>query len=87
MVARDDGACVTTVCSWVPPVSAAVTWRAVGQELSEVELVTAVTMGAVEMTDAVFVVAPIVVPETESGGWCLVFKYKVGNGKGIMPDS
>ena len=79
---------MTTVCSWVPSVSAAVAWRAVGEGLSEVELVTAVTMGAVEMTDAVFVVAPIVVPETEPGGWCFVFKCQERKGSyRIIPES
>lgn len=66
-VAMDVGAWVTMVCAWMPALlSAVVDWILVGDGLNDGELATVVTIGAVDMTDAVFV-APTVVP-LEKGG-------------------
>lgn len=62
VVAMDVGAWVKTVCAWVPILLSVVEdWIVVGDGLKDGELVTVVTIGAVEMTDAVFV-APTVEP-------------------------
>lgn len=68
VVAIDTGAWLTTGRQWLPTLlSVVVGWMAVGDGLKDGELVAVVTMGVVEMTDAVFV-DPTVEPCKENRG-------------------
>ena len=64
VAARDVG--VMTMCSW-PPALLASEWRLTADGLSTGELAMVVTMGVVEMTEAVLVM-PMVVPLRVGGG-------------------
>ena len=65
VVAKDDGAWVALACSCAAAASDAVDWAVVGEGLKVGELM--VTLGTVEMTEAVLVVAPMVGPGEERG--------------------
>lgn len=66
--AREEGACVSVFVSWAPPTSVAAC--TVGEGLKEEGVIAEVAMGAVEITDAVFVVAaPGVVPGAAGKCW------------------